>query len=422
GLGNARDGDRIGHYREALKLAEEIENKDLQAQALIGLGNVCAASRDNTTALDYFNEALSLVKPGSEFYQKAEEGRDRTQSFLSQRGAGTSSLPSSSSNGQGQKRSYSHVDDSAERDSSSSSQSSLSHGERRSDHQNRAALELAKKSGNKELQAQALIGLGNARDGDRIGHYREALKLAEEIGNKGLQAQALIGLGNARDGNDKEHYRAAFELAKKIGSKELQAQALIGLGNARDGAHNYRVALKLAEEIKNKDLQAQALIGLGNARDGDRIGHYREALKLAEEIKDKDLQAQALIGLGNACAGRRNNQDALTYFEDALSRVNPGSELYKKAEVGRSRAEYFLPVESMKANSQGSSATPSSSKDDPLLQDMQVHLTHQVTQATQDVRAQVLQETADPLQDMQVIREKEITPCHTETPAHADNL
>ena len=60
-------------------------------------------------------------------------------------------------------------------------------------------------------------------------------------------------------------------------------------------------------------------------------------------------------------------------------------------------------------------------QDDPLLQDMQVHLTHQVTQATQDVRAQVLQETADPLQDMQGSREKEITPCQTETPAHTDN-
>ena len=173
------------------------------------------------------------------------------------------------------------------------------------------ALQLAGDIGDKSLQAEAHIGLGNARDGDDKAHYREALGLAGEIGDKSLQAQAHIGLGNARDGDRIVHYREALRLAGEIGDESLQAQARIGLGNARAGVENYREALGLAGDIGDKSLQAQARIGLGNARDGDRIVHYREALRLAGEIGDKSLQAQAHIGLGNA----RDGDDKARYRE-----------------------------------------------------------------------------------------------------------
>jgi len=68
-------------------------------------------------------------------------------------------------------------------------------------------------------------------------NYNEALKLAVTVEDKSLQAQAYIGLGNARHGRDGriEHYRHALELAVTVEDKSLQAQAYIGLGNARDG-------------------------------------------------------------------------------------------------------------------------------------------------------------------------------------------
>jgi tetratricopeptide (TPR) repeat protein len=164
-----------------------------------------------------------------------------------------------------------------------------------------------------KAKAQALIGLGNARDGrdQGVAHYREALKLTQD---RELQAQAHIGLGNARDGDRVAHYKKALELTQ---DRELQAQTHIGLGNARDGGANnvahYREALKLTQD---RELQAQAHIGLGNARaDNVQIPHYREALKLT---KDPELHAQAHIGLGNAYAGNRDNVAALKEFINAF--------------------------------------------------------------------------------------------------------
>ena len=177
----------------------------------------------------------------------------------------------------------------------------------------RAALALAQQIGAPSLQAQALIGLGNAKDGAHIQHYRDALALAQQIEDPSLEAQALIGLGNARDRNDIKHYCDALKLAEDIGDLALQAQALIGLGNASDGndIQHYHKALALAEQIKDLSLKAQALIGLGNAKDGDIIEHYHKALTFAEQIKDPSLQAKALIGLGNA----RDRNDIQHYLK-----------------------------------------------------------------------------------------------------------
>jgi hypothetical protein len=177
------------------------------------------------------------------------------------------------------------------------------------------ALELARSTGNQSVQAQALIGLGNARDENEIEHYRNALELARMIGKPDLQARALIGLGNARDGDRVERYREALELAQRTGNQSVQAQALIGLGNARDGneVEHYREALELGGRTGNQSVQAQALIGLGNARDGDQAPHYHAALKLARRIGNQNLQVQALIGLGNAGDG-----DQASHYHAAL--------------------------------------------------------------------------------------------------------
>ena len=173
-----------------------------------------------------------------------------------------------------------------------------------------------------------------------VAQLETALQLAGDIGDKSLQAEAHIGLGNARDGDGKDHYRKALRLAGDIGDKSLQAEAHIGLGNARDGddkAH-YREALGLAGEIGDKSLQAQAHIGLGNARDGDQKVHYREALRLAEDIKDISLQCHALIGLGNFYCGQRMNEEGEKYFQKALE-IDP---LNQQAKNGFERAKRFL--------------------------------------------------------------------------------
>jgi hypothetical protein len=185
------------------------------------------------------------------------------------------------------------------------------------------AREIAHQIHDQTLEAQALIGLGNARytNSDHPHNdywYLEAREIAREIHDQTLEAQALIGLGNARYQNTQSPwYRDALDIACQIHDQNLEVQALIGLGNARythsDHPHDYdwyRDALEIAHQIHDQTLEAQALIGLGNARYTDkahsRSDWYLKVLDIAREIHDQSLEAQALIGLGNA---RYTNSD-----------------------------------------------------------------------------------------------------------------
>lgn len=89
------------------------------------------------------------------------------------------------------------------------------------------AKECARKIGDQQALAKTEIGLGNARDGDRIGHYQAALGIAQEIGDRSLEAQALIGLGNSsRNQEALDYYREAFKIAP---SEKLREQASNGI-------------------------------------------------------------------------------------------------------------------------------------------------------------------------------------------------
>ena len=69
------------------------------------------------------------------------------------------------------------------------------------------------------LESMAYIDLANARDGDRIAHYREALALLGPNGDVNLRAQAYIGLANALSSQKKnleafQHFVQAYSLQK----------------------------------------------------------------------------------------------------------------------------------------------------------------------------------------------------------------
>ena len=150
-----------------------------------------------------------------------------------------------------------------------------------------------------------IYGTLNDRE-KRLDCYQKGLSLSESIGSLYTAAQALIGLGNARDGNDKVHYQGALNMGKELNDLSIQAQALIGLGNARDGNRidHYHNALNLGKELNNLSIQAQALMGLGNAsRDQDSIDYFKRVLELpcAAHVTKKAIENiqrnQRIMGL-----------------------------------------------------------------------------------------------------------------------------
>ena len=107
------------------------------------------------------------------------------------------------------------------------------------------ALQLAGDIGDKSLQAEAHIGLGNARDGDQKVHYREALRLAEDIKDISLQCHALIGLGNFYCG------QRMNEEGEKYFQKALEIDPLNQ--QAKNGFERAKRFLKLPQRDYNAD-------------------------------------------------------------------------------------------------------------------------------------------------------------------------
>ncbi|MDP1724471.1 MAG: hypothetical protein Q8L85_07185 [Alphaproteobacteria bacterium] len=203
------------------------------------------------------------------------------------------------------------------------------------------AEKIAYEKGFKQLECEALIGRWNARDPECLRYelYQDAEKIAYENGYKELECEALIGRGNARDPERLKCYQEAEKLARENGYTELLCHALIGRGNARDpeGLQCYQEAEKIAYENGYKELECRALIGRGNARDPERLQYefYQKAEKIAYEKGFKQLECEALIGRGNA-----HDPEGLQCYQEAEKIVyeNGYKELECRALIGRGNA------------------------------------------------------------------------------------
>ena len=276
GLGHSREGNWIEHYNTALKLAQEIGNKELEAQAHIGIGNNLARKGNNTEALKHLKTSLKLA---------AVVGNVNSQ-IQAHLGLGNA---------------------------------------HDGDEHFHIALELAMRIGDKNLEAQARIGIAiglaaNRNNEEALNYFNESFELAEEIGDKRLQAKAHIGIGNCCASNKENekaliHFSVALKLAETSGDIPSQSQAHLGMGNARGGDEHFNIALKFAEQIDDKNLQTIILIGLGKAlarsqRFEEAVQHYDKALKLAEERRDIKSQIQSHLGIGDARGGKEHFDSA----------------------------------------------------------------------------------------------------------------
>jgi hypothetical protein len=223
------------------------------------------------------------------------------------------------------------------------------------------ALELAQELDAPILQAEALIGLGDAQYNGhgktRIDWYFDALKIIRENRDNRLRSQIYIGLGNARHIDIKHPYKyswylAALKIAQKIGDNKLTVRALIGLANVKytDETHPqyyswYFDALKIVEKNEDNKLRAQIYIGLGNAqykRDGKTsTDWYVNALKIVEKYEYTKLKAQVYIGLGNVHYNKRGKIQKDWYLDALKALEEDGDDKLKaQAYIGLGNAQY----------------------------------------------------------------------------------
>jgi len=206
----------------------------------------------------------------------------------------------------------------------------------------------------------ALLGLGTFHDylGDNAASYdflTQALSIFESLNDDQNATVVLINLGiyyrRVCNYNEaKKYFRNAYSIAKDNADIEMQSRCGRNLALCENRANEFPRSqmlmlecLKLAEQVNDRRLLAQVyrsqadLLALKGS--ADALQRYKLCLQVCRGTDDRMETSRSLYGLGELEAGRGvpDNAAALRYFETALATAT--SIHYKK---GRALALYGM--------------------------------------------------------------------------------
>jgi tetratricopeptide (TPR) repeat protein/CHAT domain-containing protein len=167
---------------------------------------------------------------------------------------------------------------------------------------------------------------------EALEQYQKSLKILEEIGDKFVTADALenIGLVHQSQGDDAQalgQFQKCLKIREEIGDKPGIANTLnnIGIvnrsqGNYAEALEQYQKSLKIKEEIGDKHGIANTLNNIGTVYRSqgnytEALEQYRKSLKIREEIGDKSGIAGSLNNIGEAHRLQGNYTEALQFAE-----------------------------------------------------------------------------------------------------------
>ena len=304
--------DALPYTELALTLAEQIENKELQAKTLGNIGLVHAQLSDYSRALEYYGKALVL----------AEELGNKAGMAIQFGNIGTV---------------HRNLSDYA---------CALEYYSK--------ALSLNEELGNKAGVATNLGNIGNVHTNlsdyaRALEYYSKALSLNEELGDKAGVAIWLGNIGVAHWNLSDypralEYYGRALSLDEELGNKVGVANNLGNIAIVHSNLSDYALALEylgkalaLNEELGNKRGVARHLgnIGVVHQYLSDyslALEYMGKALALDEELGNKAGMATWLGNIGNVHSNLSDYPRALEYYGKALAL---DEELGNKAGVAR---------------------------------------------------------------------------------------
>jgi RNA polymerase sigma factor (sigma-70 family) len=287
-------------FREALEIAVDLKNRDLQASIQNYLGNIFFSRGQISKAFDYFQDALDIAKEVKSTVNEARALANIGLVYL-RRGNLVEAL----------------------------------------DHQDRAAA-LSKRIGNTEMEAFAFNNIGSIylRKGEpskALDCFRETISIAEKNHLPGLQAASLSRIGDIylyRGEADRAlaYYKDALTLNKSIANQQGEAFDLDNIahlfsftGEYTAAFEYYQRALTVARTLGDQQLKAYTLTHMGELyfKTGDlekASKQHQKALKIVENTENLQLKVLVYGNIGSTYLEKdeRLEDDALMYFEKAL--------------------------------------------------------------------------------------------------------
>jgi RNA polymerase sigma factor (sigma-70 family) len=293
-------------FQEALEIAVDLKNRDLQASIHNYLGNIFFSRGQTSKASDYFQEALDLAK---RVKSTVNETRALTNigSVYFRRGNLVEAL----------------------------------------DYQNRAVA-LSKKIGNTRMEAFAFNHIGSIylRKGEpskALDCFQRTISIAEKNHLPGLQAASLSKIGDiylSRGDTERAlaYYKDALSLNKSIANQQGEASNLDNIAHlfSLTGEHSaafeyYQRALTIARTLGDQQLKAYCLTHMGELY--FKIGDLKEASKhhqnaLVISKNTENLQLKAVV-YGNI--GSTNLEEDESLLDGSLMYLEKALELAEKA-------------------------------------------------------------------------------------------
>ncbi|MEM7532880.1 MAG: tetratricopeptide repeat protein [Chloroflexota bacterium] len=289
----------IEFYKQALSIAQEINNRRNEGLILGNLGLVYADLGLLDRAIEYYEQALSIA-------QKINDRRSESN-HLGNLGLAYADL--------GQ------VD--------------------RAIKLYEQALAIAQEIDDRRGEGDSLGNLGLANLGlgqyhKAIGFYEQALAIAQEVNDRSREGAYLSNLGNTYFSLGEynraiEYYEQALAIAQEINDRRGEGARLGGLGltNLELGDYDkaieyYERALAIAQEINDRRNEEVHLGNLGNAyfslgQYNKAIEYYEKTLIIAQEIDDRRGEGSQRGNLGNVYSSLGQYDKAIPLYEQALA-------------------------------------------------------------------------------------------------------
>ena len=200
-------------------------------------------------------------------------------------------------------------------------------------------LELAEKSGSKELMEKAHYQLGRIayrkHDYEKAhAHFEQDLALTRELDNRIYQVAALVALGDVarRRGQLAEaekFYQSGLELAQEANDQSMLSRVLRQYatllrkqGKLSDAYSRYQQALEAAREQGDRYAVGMVLAQLADidrqrGRFMDALDRYGEALKVARAMGDRRGEAIDLMRIGNVALNMDSFDKAASYYQQS---------------------------------------------------------------------------------------------------------
>jgi tetratricopeptide (TPR) repeat protein len=197
------------------------------------------------------------------------------------------------------------------------------------------------------LRGVAAVDSDAGRHDRAADRARTALELARRVGDRRVEADVLIVLGAvqqclARPAEAIHCHLAALELARRTGIHYSAVEALIGLATAREDTGDARQALDLARAAGYRGLEGRVLtvlarLLLAGGEAGQAAEHARRALEVHRETGHRLGEARALTVLADLTEG---NDPARPWREEARSTSPPSASARIEACYGERGGEY----------------------------------------------------------------------------------